>query len=326
MFFRGFATSVLLPALLLTSPACQLSESKADDGGAPDKPASSSAPAAEPAAKITAPAKPSIVGARKPVDLPATIAALSDTDPQVRMRAVKDLGRAGPGSKEAVAALVTLLKDKDAGMQQAAANGLGQFGPAAKEATPALVEAFAGDRAVRTAAIAAVAKIGVEAKAAVPGLTALLENDDEQVRLEAAIALRSIGQGKSTAPALKRLLESIDEKVRLQAAVALHAISEEGEPCRVVLVKLLVGKDPQVRRGTAAELATYRSEAKDSIPALVRLLKDQNAFGYIREEAASALVAIRPDSQVVKDALAAAIKDKRKGVQNAAAAALRKTQ
>ena len=74
--------------------------------------------------------------------LPAFIAALGDSDPNVRWGAAADIGYIGPAAAEAVPKLVALLRDKDEGARNSACIGLKGIGPAAKGALPALRDAL----------------------------------------------------------------------------------------------------------------------------------------------------------------------------------------
>ena len=226
------------------------------------------------------------------VDTNATIESLKSSDRRTRLRAASDVAKLGGDAKKAVPALITMLQDDDVSLQEAAATALGTIGPNAKDALAPLIEALDRDPEVRSAAIVAIAEIGAEAKPA--------------------------------APALRGLLKKTDDRVVLQAAVALHALAEEDQACRIALTQLLESKEPRVRQGAARELGTYRQLATDSIPALLSVLKDHSARGYVREAAVQALGEISPADPEVKEALVAALKDNRRSVQEAAEAALKK--
>jgi hypothetical protein len=70
--------------------------------------------------------------------LPALIATLGDSDPDVRAWTAQALGGIGPPAAEAVPALTELLKNENEGSRNSACIALGQIGPAAKAALPAL--------------------------------------------------------------------------------------------------------------------------------------------------------------------------------------------
>lgn len=69
--------------------------------------------------------------------------AQSDSNPEVRARAVKALGNVGPEVPEIIPAMTKALTDSNADIRSQATLALLKFGPAAKEAVPALIEAQA---------------------------------------------------------------------------------------------------------------------------------------------------------------------------------------
>jgi HEAT repeats len=70
--------------------------------------------------------------------LPALVAALGDSDPDVRAWVAQAVGGIGANAADAVPALTELLKNEDEGSRNSACIALGQIGPAAKAALPAL--------------------------------------------------------------------------------------------------------------------------------------------------------------------------------------------
>jgi HEAT repeat protein len=86
--------------------------------------------------------------------------AQSDSQPEVRARAVRALSNVGPAVPEVVPALISALEDPDAGVRGQAALALLKFGPEAKEAIPALEAAQTdSDKTVRDLAAKALKKI-----------------------------------------------------------------------------------------------------------------------------------------------------------------------
>jgi hypothetical protein len=67
--------------------------------------------------------------------------ALDDSEPQVRVRAVRALSNVGPDVPEIVDALADALADPEPEVRSQAALALLKFGPAAKAALPALMAA-----------------------------------------------------------------------------------------------------------------------------------------------------------------------------------------
>ena len=75
--------------------------------------------------------------------LPALIAALQDSDGNVRGWSAQAIGEIGPDAASAVPALVTLLSDEDEGSRNSACIALRGIGPVAKEALPQLRKSLA---------------------------------------------------------------------------------------------------------------------------------------------------------------------------------------
>lgn len=74
--------------------------------------------------------------------LPALIAALQDSEPNVRAWAALAIGDIGPDAERAVPDLIGLLSNPDEGSRNTACIGLRGIGPAAKASLPALRKAL----------------------------------------------------------------------------------------------------------------------------------------------------------------------------------------
>ena len=70
--------------------------------------------------------------------LPKLVAALEDTDSNVRGWSAQAIGEIGPDAEKAVPDLITLLSNSDEGTRNSACIALRFIGPGAKEALPAL--------------------------------------------------------------------------------------------------------------------------------------------------------------------------------------------
>jgi HEAT repeat protein len=70
--------------------------------------------------------------------LPALIAALQDSEPNVRWWSAQAIGEIGPDAESAVPELITLLSNPDEGSRNSACIALRGIGPAAKTALPVL--------------------------------------------------------------------------------------------------------------------------------------------------------------------------------------------
>jgi HEAT repeat protein len=92
--------------------------------------------------------------------LAALVAALGDSDPDVRGWAAQAVGGIGTNAADAVPALTELLKNDDEGSRNSACIALGKIGPVAKAALPALRVALSDkSQDVRRFAAAAIQRI-----------------------------------------------------------------------------------------------------------------------------------------------------------------------
>lgn len=99
--------------------------------------------------------------------LPALIAALDDSDPNVRWGAASDIGYIGPAASAALPKLVVLLSDSSEGVRNNACFAIGNIGPVAKSALPALRESLS-DRSLDVRRTAQSAIDDIEGKSKTP--------------------------------------------------------------------------------------------------------------------------------------------------------------
>jgi HEAT repeat protein len=221
--------------------------------------------------------------------------AFQNADETTVLHALDALAALGPA---AVPRLTEALKYEKA--QWHAAYILGQIGPAAASAADALAKLI-DDKDDRTAheAILALASIGPRAKQAVPALTKALQQDENPNAHAIAYALGRIGPAAAEAkPALEKLIASSDGNLALTSAWALTQIDPTSTDLAgktlPVLTAGLNNPLPVARQGAAEGLGNLGSAAKDSLPALRRLLDDKDET--VRAAAKKAIKAIRRDA------------------------------
>ncbi|MDJ0618750.1 MAG: HEAT repeat domain-containing protein [Calothrix sp. MO_192.B10] len=158
--------------------------------------------------------------------VPVLIAALQDSDCNLRWRAASVLSDLGTEAAPAVPALTKALQDEDGQVRLYATLALGNIGAAAKPAVPSLMAALQDKELyVRIYAPSALRKIGVEAKVAVPVLIGALQDKNARVRLNAAYALGNMGtEATSAVPDLIKLLDDKQPYVRLATIKGLGNI------------------------------------------------------------------------------------------------------
>jgi HEAT repeat protein len=120
-------------------------------------------------------------------------------------------------------------------------------------------------------------EMGTEAKEALPDLVQALKDQDLFVRRFSAQALGEIGPdgARDAVPALKARLTDPKKEVVEAAATALGKLGPDGITALTDLVKD-TKKDVQVRRAAIASLGLAGANARDAVPVLVNVLKDNN--------------------------------------------------
>ena len=145
----------------------------------------------------------------------ALIAALHDSDNQVRLTAAWALGSVG--NRNAADALAQALSDPSTEMRRRAAWALGNLD--LKQAPPALINLLK-DSDPETRETAAWALYEIEDPAAIPGLEAAMNREqDKDLQIAYIRALAAVGE--KSVDALKSLLDSKDPEIRTIAVKAL---------------------------------------------------------------------------------------------------------
>lgn len=214
-------------------------------------------------------------------------------DKEFRLAAAYALGKiGGPGARAAVPVLVTLLADSDEVVQRNVAASFRNLG---KEAVPELIKLLKDNPLYVVAG--ALAEIGPDASDAAGPLAFLLENDFNHDA--AALALGRIGRADA-GPALPTLIKLLDDEDRQRRIAAALALGGAGKVAAGPLLDYL--KRERSHRDLAAfALGQIGAQGQDAIPALVRLLKDENrevqlaaatALGKLGKEAVPALIEV----------------------------------
>jgi HEAT repeat protein len=141
-------------------------------------------------------AKTTILAATDSQDVGALTKQLQSADPSFRLRAAKALGAIGPAARFAVPDLVAALRDTDADVRRAAVAALQQISPEAR-ASEAVVRAIAldlrdPDATIRLLAVRSLGRFGRAAAVAAGDLEPLLTDPDPDVRRAASDVLPRI--------------------------------------------------------------------------------------------------------------------------------------
>jgi HEAT repeat protein len=231
--------------------------------------------------------------------IPPLIVALGDADAQVRSEAAMALGYIGPdalkaGSPDdmlrgAVTALLGLLKDPQPRVRVAAANALASIISSEKSvglidhkaALVTLTESLSDpDATVRYAALGPLALVAPASGGEPPQvLVDTLKDESAGTRASAVVALACFRRGLD--PRIPSLLEMIekdkDPAVReafRRSAASIHppAVSAAIIP---TLIAALRSPDGQVRDMACRVLMTFGPEAREAIPALIAMAREE---------------------------------------------------
>jgi hypothetical protein len=130
--------------------------------------------------------------------VPALIALLNDTNPDVRYAAVFALRSLGPVAGESLPSLIKCLKDPEFTVQSDAILALGEIHQEPERVIPILVEFLAQPQnpqysvAIHGNAMWSLRQFGAQAKPAVPMLLGYLNDPEESIRSTATNTLRQI--------------------------------------------------------------------------------------------------------------------------------------
>jgi HEAT repeat protein len=149
--------------------------------------------------------------------MPALIAALTDTDMQVRFKVALALKEMGPDASKAVPALTKVISDRGVGtetnnffyLRAAAATALGKIGPSASNAIPALKAALLESNSnLRGQTAVAIWRISSDAELALPVLVREMPETSEHSKWDWIIALGEMGpRAKEAVPQLRKELK-----------------------------------------------------------------------------------------------------------------------
>jgi len=238
--------------------------------------------------------------------IPSLIEAVRDQSPDVRIAASLALGNCEAKAEQAAPTLVNALSDQVPAVRHAAAISLTKIGADAKYATKTMIASLnSGDVRDRKISIYALGRIKPDAEIAVPALLSALKDKRIEIRCYAADALGQIGpEANAAIPALKAAINDPNVNVRGYAMRALGSIGQDAIP---VLLRLLEGKDRNLRSQAVASLSrggkNIRLYADAATPTLIAALRHPATRYY----AASALETI---GQAAIPSLIAALKSK----------------
>jgi HEAT repeat protein len=237
----------------------------------------------------------------------ALIEALGDDNKENRRRAASHLGTLGPDAEKSILALRTALQSNDHHMRAEAAAALFRIDNQPRAAIDTLSALVQGrDLDARRSALFALREIGPAAKDAVPALcVALLKEPDKTLRSNMA---ETLGEMRSRpdlcVPALRKTLNDSEWIVRSYTARALCAFGADAKEAVTALARALKDEAGHVRVSSAEAL--WRIEGKLD-PALDILIGSLNVMkfnhDYVADAAAGVLGKMGPGAKAAVPAL-----------------------
>jgi HEAT repeat protein len=202
----------------------------------------------------------------------ALVADLSSADPEMRLRAVRELGIRA--AWEAADPLVPLLADPEADVRKETMDSLEQIGEGAVDSVlQGLTSETPVIRAGCAETLGRLAYIENEQERIARGLLSVAKDPIADVRVQVAASLGSLADpGPETFEALKHGLTDSDFRVRVAAAVSLAG---HDDPSGLsILLAAARSKDSQMRAQAASGLSHISAPA--AIQALIDLAGDEN--------------------------------------------------
>ena len=193
-------------------------------------------------------------------------AAVSDADPEVRLEAIKSIGRLGPAGAPAVPALVQASRDRVIFVRRGAATALGSVRATTPEALEALIHGLVDpDAAVVDNAAHSLLSLGPPA---IGPLTQSLKDPDGGLRQMAVLTLSGgIRFGRlrpippETVAALIETLGDTDQDIRDEAARALADLGPQAKDALPAL-RRMADSDPAVSVRLVARRAIDQIESR----------------------------------------------------------------
>ena len=230
--------------------------------------------------------------------LPPLVAALTNADAHVRVRAVFNMEHLGTNARPAVPMLINTMRDNDWFAAWAAARTLSELQLEPDLVVPALTNCLKDpDIRHRVAATEALEKFGRAALSAVPPLLIALSDTNRYVQSATRSALQEIAPEAMTNAAVFAIatnaLQSPHRHLRIWAASALPRFGLQARSQVPPLVSALSDPDWAVRGSSIVALGELGENAASAVPALLNSLSDTNAL--VRDRAVKAIRVIVPE-------------------------------
>ncbi len=224
--------------------------------------------------------------------LPNLILLYKDPSSRVRAAAAKVIGSMGKGALKEVLALLEEGKPRE--LKLMAIKALGRLRPVQRAQAEALVAlATSPDKGLRKAAQKECVHLGQPCARGM--VKALIKNrDNPALATEILVTLGVMGRGaKGAVPTMQSFLDSkVSRSLRLVATKSLGLLGIEGKQAAPVVAKLLKEKDPKLVQAAMRTLVRMKTVSGDGLDQFLRILKGDNPL--LRTEAAMGLKQLGP--------------------------------
>jgi HEAT repeat protein len=216
--------------------------------------------------------------------------AMESSNTDVRKAGAAGTAALGGAALLGIPGLLDLLADDDAAGRAAAVQALGQLGSHAQAAVEPLV-ARLDDPVLQSSIIETLGKIGPAAAPAVPKLVELAKSTDQRASVLPTLTKIGPAAGASL-PLIYSCLKDQPNDVRASAVLAIAAVESDRAKALTTLIPLAGDASGRMRRGVAAALSQFGADARPAVPALTRMLINENE----RSDGLRALKAIGVDN------------------------------
>ncbi|MGD9817499.1 MAG: HEAT repeat domain-containing protein [Desulfomonilaceae bacterium] len=245
--------------------------------------------------------------------LSALIEVVFDPDIEVRRSTVLSLGRMGQGDAGVEELIRQRLNDEDSLIRSNSIIALAMMGIYEESTIPKLTEALASPKeATAKAAGRALASIGPEKPELVlPLLIKALDDRESNAPKYALPALRKMKKTASSAlPKIASMFSDADPATRSEILDTVSALDEKGDYSLPIFIKSLDSDDPIDRKEALIGLLKFRSNWRDFIVPLMRMLDDPDVenrlvvVGILKniindsDQAAGALISLTDDQDI----------------------------
>ena len=215
---------------------------------------------------------------------------VDETYPDLKEYALLALGDIGPSAKQAVPKLKNALADENLDSRIQVAKALWLINRQPVDVIPMLVTVLEnGNASERCAAAEQFKEMGPWAALAVPALIKALKDVEWVNRCNVAEALGEVGPRAAAAvPALMEVLQS-DENTLVQSCAA-EALGKIDDPKAIpALITALENEDDSVQLSAVDALEASGHKANAAVPALIRVVNDNGANGWLAAKALGAI-------------------------------------